>query len=113
MLWLVVTPASKPLWRLWGTGDFGGQGALGPLHLKNGRVPCPLALRPKIKRLIPIPNRCVYRLKRTSETGISYQVVPVELKDDSFSISSLQASAASSRSADIVKFLLHRPRTLH
>jgi len=95
-----------------GTGDFGGKAALGPFHLKDGRGSCPLALHPTIKRLIRIPRRCVDRRKRTSETGIGYQVVPVELKDDSFSIKSLRASAAPSRSADIVKFLLHRPRTL-
>jgi hypothetical protein len=27
-----------------GTGDFGGKGVLGPLHLKDGCGSCPLAL---------------------------------------------------------------------
>jgi hypothetical protein len=35
-----------------GTGDFGGKGALGPFHLNDGRGSCPVALQPKIKRLI-------------------------------------------------------------
>jgi len=67
-----------------GAGDFEGKRALGPLHLKDRRSSCPVALQPKIKRLIPIPRRCVDYLKRASETGVGYQAVSIELKDVRF-----------------------------
>ena len=34
-----------------------------------------------MKRLVPIPCGCAEHLKSTRETGIGYQVVSVELKD--------------------------------
>ena len=34
-----------------------------------------------MKCLFPIPEACLDELKRSSETGIGYQVVSVELKD--------------------------------
>jgi hypothetical protein len=37
-----------------------------------------------MKRLIPIPSGFIDQLKRTSETGIGYQIVSVELKDGRF-----------------------------
>jgi hypothetical protein len=91
---LVADASKQAVVATLGTGDFGGKGALGPVHLKDGCVSCPLALLAKVKRLIPTPKRCVDRLKQTSETGMYYQVVPMELKDDSLSIRSLRASAA-------------------
>ena len=37
-----------------------------------------------MKCLYPIPQACLDSLKRSSETGIGYQVVSVELKDGRF-----------------------------
>ena len=37
-----------------------------------------------MKRLVPIPSGCVDQPDRVKETGIGYQVVPVELKDGRF-----------------------------
>lgn len=34
-----------------------------------------------MKRLIPIPSRCVDQLKEVKETGIGYQIVSVKLRD--------------------------------
>jgi hypothetical protein len=37
-----------------------------------------------MKRLVPIPCGCAEHLKNAEETGIGYQVVSVQLKDERF-----------------------------
>jgi hypothetical protein len=72
------------LWLLKRIGDFGGKGARGPVHWKDGRSSRPAAQQRKIRGLIGTPWRFADRVGRTSETGIGQQIVPAELEEDRF-----------------------------